>query len=134
MTERQESGVLDTSVFIDLESIDPMALPVYPELTAITLAELNQGLAMARSTVAMAERTERLGEAIVGFEALPFDSASAARFGTMVALTIAAGRDPRPRRTDLMIAATASVRGLPLYTRNANDFVGLDDMVQIVAV
>ncbi|WP_244373675.1 hypothetical protein [Streptomyces griseorubiginosus] len=52
----------------------------------------------------------------------------------MVALTIAADRDPRPRRMDLMIAAAASARGLPLYTRNAGDFKGLETSVVIVAV
>ena len=33
-----------------------------------------------------------------------------------------------------MIAAIASAHGLPLYTRNAKDLVGLADMVQIVEV
>jgi predicted nucleic acid-binding protein len=33
-----------------------------------------------------------------------------------------------------MIAAVASSRGLPLYTRNAEDFKGLDDMVKIIEV
>lgn len=31
-----------------------------------------------------------------------------------------------------MIAAVASSRGLPLYTRNAEDFKGLDSMVTII--
>jgi toxin FitB len=35
---------------------------------------------------------------------------------------------------DLMIAAIASSRGLPLYTRNAQDFNGVDDMVTIIPV
>lgn len=33
-----------------------------------------------------------------------------------------------------MIAAVASSRGLPLYTRNAGDFTGLDGMVTIIEV
>ena len=32
-----------------------------------------------------------------------------------------------------MIAATAAVNDLPLYTRNAGDFAGLADAVTIVA-
>ncbi|MER5625263.1 hypothetical protein ABT061_29930 [Streptosporangium sp. NPDC002544] len=59
---------------------------------------------------------------------------AAARYGTLVALTIAANRDPRPRRMDLMIAAVASTRGLPLYTRNDADFKGLENVVTIVPV
>jgi predicted nucleic acid-binding protein len=77
---------------------------------------------------------EKLGAAVADFEALPFDADAAARDGTIVALTIAAKRDPKPRRTDLMIAAVASVRGLPLYTRNAGDFKRLDGAVTVIAV
>jgi len=65
---------------------------------------------------------------------LPFDGDAATRYGTLVALTLAANRDPRPRRMDLMIAAIASSRGLPLYTRNAQDFNGLNDMVVVLPV
>jgi predicted nucleic acid-binding protein len=134
MAERHESGVLDTSVYIDLDVLDPAVLPVHPELTAITMAELHQGVAMAKGGATRASRTEKLGAAIVGFDALPFDGASAARYGTLVALTLEASRDPRPRKLDLMIAAIASVRGLPLYTRNADDFKGLQDVVQVIAI
>lgn len=134
MAERPESGVLDTCAYIDLGLLDPAALPEIPELTAVTMAELHQGVAMAKDAASRAARTEKLGAAIVDFEPLPFDGQAAARYGTLVALTMAANRDPKPRRMDLMIAAVASSRGLPLYTRNAEDFKGLDDMVRIVEV
>ncbi|WP_433728594.1 hypothetical protein ACQP0C_39395 [Nocardia sp. CA-129566] len=49
-------------------------------------------------------------------------------------LTMAAKRDPKPRRVDLLIAAIASSRGLPLYTRNSKDFRGLESMLEIVPV
>jgi predicted nucleic acid-binding protein len=75
-----------------------------------------------------------LGAAIVDFAPLPFDGAAAARYGTLVALALEANRDPRPRRMDLMIAAIASSRDLPLYTRNKDDFRGLADIVEIIAV
>ncbi|MEV7600571.1 hypothetical protein AB0O91_24695 [Kitasatospora sp. NPDC089797] len=41
---------------------------------------------------------------------------------------------PRPRRMDLMIAATAAAHGLPLYTRNGADFAGLEQGVEIILV
>jgi predicted nucleic acid-binding protein len=132
--ERPESGVLDTCTYIDLDLLDPAALPEIPELTAITMAELHQGVAMAKDAATQAIRNEKLGAAIVAFEPLPFDAHAAARYGTLVSLTLAANRDPRPRRMDLMIAAIASSRGLPLYTRNKADFAGLDDMITIIAV
>lgn len=134
MAERRESGVLDTCAYIDLGLLDPAALPEIPELTAITMAELHQGVAMAKDAAARAARTEKLGAALVEFEPLPFDGQAAARFGTLVALVLGANRDPKPRRLDLMIAAIASVRGLPLYTRNAKDFAGLDGMVEVIEV
>jgi predicted nucleic acid-binding protein len=134
MSERHESGVLDTCAYIDLDLLEPDALPAVPEITAITMAELHQGLAMAKGAPVRAARTEKLGAAIVDFAPLPFDGAAAARYGTLVALTLEVNRDPRPRRMDLMIAAIASSRDLPLYTRNADDFRGLSDMVEVIAV
>ncbi|MBP2182323.1 type II toxin-antitoxin system VapC family toxin [Amycolatopsis magusensis] len=127
-------GVLDTCTYIDLGLLDPAALPKIPELTAVTMAELHQGVAMAKDAAVRATRTEKLGAAIVDFVPLPFDGEAAARYGTLVALVLSAKRDPRPRRMDLMIAAIASSRGLPLYTRNADDLIGLGNMVEVVAV
>ncbi|WP_291418492.1 type II toxin-antitoxin system VapC family toxin [Actinophytocola sp.] len=134
MADRPESGVLDTCAYIDLGQLNPESLPAVPEITAITVAELHQGVAMARSAIVRAARTEVLGAAIVDFDPLPFDGDAASRYGSLVALTIAAKRDPKPRRMDLMIAAIASSRDLPLYTRNIDDFAGLDDLVTVVSV
>ncbi len=134
VAERADVGVLDTCTYIDLALIDPVRLPVIPEITAITLAELHQGVAMAKDAESRAARMEKLGAAVTDFEPLPFDSDAAARYGTLVALTIAAGRDPRPRKLDLMIAAVASTRGLPLFTRNGADFKGLHSSLTVVTV
>jgi predicted nucleic acid-binding protein len=134
VADRPASGVLDTCTYLDLGSVDPTALPVEPELTAVTMAELHQGVATARDAAVRAARTEQLAAAILDFVPLPFDGEAAARFGSVVALTVAAGRSPRPRRLDLMIAAIASSRGLPLYTRNGADFVGLEPLVVVIEV
>ncbi|MFC4034469.1 type II toxin-antitoxin system VapC family toxin [Streptomyces polygonati] len=134
MADRHPAGVLDTCTYIDLDVLDPEDLPAVPELTAITMAELQQGVAMAKDAAVRAARMEKLGAAVADFDPLPFNGDAAARYGTLVALAIAAGRDPRPRRMDLMIAAIASVQGLPLFTRNADDFKGLDSSLTVVAV
>ncbi|MFK0246160.1 type II toxin-antitoxin system VapC family toxin [Amycolatopsis azurea] len=126
--------MLDTCTYIDLGLLDPGALPKIPELTAVTMAELHQGVAMAKDAAVRAARTEKLGAAIIDFAPLPFDGDAAARYGTLVALVLAANRDPKPRRMDLMIAAIASSRELPLYTRNADDFKGLGGMVEVVGI
>lgn len=134
MADRPASGVLDTCTYIDLGRLSPASLPAVPEITTITMAELHQGVAMAKNAIVRAARTEVLGAAIVDFDPLPFDGDAATRYGSLVALTIAAEWDPKPRRLDLMIAAVASSRNLPLYTRNADDFAGLDELVTVVAV
>ncbi|WP_329590145.1 MULTISPECIES: type II toxin-antitoxin system VapC family toxin [Streptomyces] len=98
------------------------------------MAELQQGVAMAKDPGVRVARMEKLGAAVADFEPLPFDGDAAARYGSLVALAVAARRDPRPRRTDLMIASIASVRGLPLCTRNADDFKGLEGALTVVPV
>lgn len=134
MADRHASGVLDTSTYIDLHLLDPEVLPELPEITAVTLAELNHGVVSARDAEVWKARAEQLAAAIMDFEPLPFDKRSAARYGTLIALTLDAGRDPRSRKLDLMIAATASCHDLPLYTRNAKDFVGLESLVEVIEV
>lgn len=134
MTEGHVTGVLDTSTYIDLRDLSPDDLPQTAELTTITLAELHQGVAMARNPTTRNARAERLSAAIADFAPLPFDADAASRYGSLVALVVGQGRNPRPRRLDLMIAAIASSAGLPLYTRNPGDLTGLDELVTIVAV
>ncbi len=119
---------------VDTAALDPDALPEIPEITAITLAELNQGVAMAEDAATRAARSEQLGAAVVDFDPLPFDEDAATRYATLVALAMAAKPDPKPRRMDLLIAAIASARGLPLYTRNGKDFRGLESMLEVVAI
>ncbi|WP_370969550.1 type II toxin-antitoxin system VapC family toxin [Amycolatopsis sp. cg9] len=134
MADRHATGVLDTCTYLELGSLDPATLPEFPEITAVTMAELHQGVVMTADPATKAIRNEQLGAAIAEFTPLPFDGEAAVRYGTLVALTTAAGRSPRPRRPDLMIAAIASVNGLPLYTRNAKDFRGLESLLEVVEV
>jgi hypothetical protein len=68
------------------------------------------------------------------FDALPVDDDVAASYGRLAAAVAHAGRQPRARAFDLLIAATAHAHGARLYTRSATDLVGLDDLVEIVAV
>lgn len=134
MTGRVQRGMLDTSAVIDLPALDPARLPVEAAIPAIVLAELAQGVAMTKSAEQVMIRSQRLADIEATFAAIPFDREAARRYGTLVALTIAANRDPRPRRIDLMIAATAAAHGLPLYTRNPDDFRGLDSAVTVIAI
>lgn len=134
MTHRRPRGLLDTCVVIDLPVIDPALLPVEAAVSSIVLAELAQGVAMTKDPVEMMARAQRLADVEAEFAAVPFDREAARRFGTLVALTIRAKRDVRPRRMDLMIAATAAAQGLPLYTRNTDGFKGLEEGVDVIPV
>ncbi|MFI2367076.1 type II toxin-antitoxin system VapC family toxin [Streptomyces sp. NPDC018833] len=134
MTERHERGLADTCVVIDLPALAPERLPLEIAIPSVVLAELAQGVAMAKDPVETLARAQRLADAEADFDAVPFTREAARCYGTLVALTIRSKRDPRPRRIDLMIAATAAAEGLPLYTRNPDDFKGLEQAVEIVAV
>jgi predicted nucleic acid-binding protein len=52
----------------------------------------------------------------------------------VTAAVVAAGRKPRRRVADLMIAATAISEDLPLYTTTPGDFAGLEKLVRVVPV
>ncbi len=135
MPERLASGVLDTSVVIDLESIDPGRLPIQVAVTSITMAELAAGPHATDDPAERARRQERLQRAEATFDPLPFDAAAARAYGRVYAAVLATGRKARGRRAvDLLIAATACSLGLPLCTRNPDDFDGLGDLVEIVTV
>lgn len=79
-------------------------------------------------------RAQRVADIEARFSTVPFDREAAHRYGTMVALTLKANRDPRPRRMALMIAATAAALGLPLCTRNPGDFTGLESGLEVISI
>ena len=63
------------------------------------------------------------------------DANVARAFGRIYAAVVTAGRRARGRRAfDLVIAATAVAAGLPLCTRNPNDFGGLSDLPEVVSI
>jgi predicted nucleic acid-binding protein len=68
------------------------------------------------------------------FDPLPFDAEAARTYGMVCEAVLAAARTPRRRVADLMIASIAAANRLPLYTTNPDDFVGLDQLVKVVAV
>jgi toxin FitB len=103
-------------------------------ISAITLAELHFGVLVAKQRKVRAERLRRLLVLQRTFDALPVDEAVAASYGQVAAAVVEAGRQPRARSMDLLIAATAHAHSARLYTRNADDFDGLDDLIDVVTV
>ena len=132
---RHGRGLVDTSVVIDLGRIDAGDLPLEIAISAVTLAELAAGPHATADPAERARRQDRLQRTESTFEALPVDATVARAYGRIYAAVVAAGRKARGRRAfDLLMAATALSRELPLYTRNPGDFSELDGLVEVVAV
>ncbi|MGH8776149.1 MAG: type II toxin-antitoxin system VapC family toxin [Jiangellaceae bacterium] len=126
--------LLDTSVVIDLERIELGALASADHAaSAVSIAELGYGL-NTDDPVARHSRSERYHAVLEGFEIWPYDLSAAKLFGPLAGLVRASGRNPRPRRLDLQIAATAVAHSVPLLTRNPRDFDGLERMLGVIAV
>ena len=124
-------AILDTSVVIATD-ISPLEGEL--AISAITLAELHFGVVVATQQVVRAERLRRLLVLQRTFDALPVDDAVAVSYGQLAAAVVDAGRQPRARSMDLLIAATAHAHSARLYTRNAGDFDGLNGLLEVVAV
>lgn len=126
--------MLDTSVVIDLDSLDLGPYATAPTvLSTVTIAELSYGLDVDDPVERLA-RSRRLERALTVFEILPFDVDAACLYGTLVALVRRNGRNPRPRRLDLQIAATAAVNEVPLLTRNPADFADAVRLLEVVEI
>ena len=127
-------GLLDTSVVVDHDLIDPAMLPDESAIAALTLAELAAGPHATSDEQERARRQDRLQWAAATWDALPFNTEAARTYGRVFAATRAGGRSSRTRLADLLIAATAAANGLPLYTRNLADFAGLEQIVTVIAI
>jgi predicted nucleic acid-binding protein len=132
---RRPVGLLDTSVVIDLERIAEAGLPEEVAISSLTMAELAAGPHATSDLDERARRQERLQRAETMFDPLPFDAEAARAYGVLYAAVASLGRKARGRRAiDLLIAAVARANHLPLFTRNPDDFSGLEAFVDIVAV
>lgn len=138
-----QQGLLDTNILVLRRWIDPAELPDEMAISAITLAELSAGPHQVRPNSEQdlydeheerARRTEALQRAESEFDPVPFDAETARVYGRVTAAVVAAGRKPRRRVADLMIAATAVAECLPLFTTNPDDYEGLEKLVRIVSV
>jgi len=131
MTELSR-GLLDTSVVIDHDVIDPASLPDEAAISTITLAELAAGPHATEDKDERARRQDRLQWASTTWDPLPFDGEASRMYGRMFAAARAAGQSSRSRLADLLIASTAAANSLPLYTRNPSDFDALRAIIKVV--
>lgn len=123
----QRRALLDTSVFIALESgrkLDVAELPEEMYVSVVTLAELHAGVYAAKDTDTRARRLEAV-EALARFDLLTVDAEAARQWARLRYRLVEAGR--RTNVDDLWIAAVALANGLPVATQD-RDYDALDGL------
>jgi predicted nucleic acid-binding protein len=114
-------GLLDTSVFIALESgrpLDERRIPDETAVSVVTLAELQAGVLVAVDVDVRARRLATL-DAVSDIELIDIDESAARTWARMRVHLADSGR--RVNVNDLWIAAVAASRGLPVVTQD-DDF------------
>ena len=130
-----ELGLLDTSVIIDLHRIDAARLPRNLSVSVITMTELAAGPLATRDISERARRQDVLQRIESLVDPVPFDVGCLRAFGRVVAAAMKNERKrTRARTNDLLLAATASALNIPLFTRNADDFLDLTSAIDVVSV
>jgi predicted nucleic acid-binding protein len=124
-------AILDTSVLL---ATNVRELEGELAISAASLAELHFGVLVTADAAIRAERLRRLSNLQRNFDALPVDDEVAGSYGQLAAVVALSGRQPRSRVMDLLIAATAHAHAARLYTRNAADLIGIEHLIDIVAV
>ena len=112
-------ALLDTSVLI----APPPRLASYARSVAvstISLAELAFGL-HTPDPVVNAAREARYRRIVESVEPLAYSSSAARLYGALCAAVHDDGRNPRPRRLDLLIASVAAAESIPLLKRSPDD-------------
>ena len=126
MTPAAARGLLDTSVFIALESGRPMnaeRLPDQSVICPVTIAELQAGVLITADVDRRARRLATL-ESMADIEVLVIDAEVAAEWARLRVHLAESGR--RVNANDLWIAATAAANGLPVVTQD-DDFDPFQD-------
>jgi len=124
--------LLDTSCAIDVpDQIEELAETA--AVSTLTIAELASGIHHDDPLIA-AIREARYREVLDQFDPVPYSVGATHLYGAIAASVRRSGRNPRPRRIDLMLAAVAADLGAVLLTRNPADFNGIGDVARAVAV
>lgn len=128
-------GLLDTSVFIALESgrpLDEQRIPDEAAVSVVTLAELQAGVLAAADVDVRARRLATL-DAVNDIELIDIDESAARTWARMRVHLAESGR--RVNVNDLWIAAVAASRGLPVVTQD-DDFGPVEGVagLQVVRV
>jgi predicted nucleic acid-binding protein len=125
--------VLDTSIFVALESgrkLNQKALPRQSAISIVTRAELRAGVLVAED-IAIRDRRIATFEASRVFSVLPIDLDVDSAWAQMRAYLAASGR--RVNANDVWIAATAAAHEIPVVTQDA-DFDALNGVAGLTVI
>lgn len=112
-------GLFDTSIFIAQEQERELGdLPDEAAISVMTLAELHVGVLLAKTSRARAQRLRTLGRVEGSFDPIAVDDPVARVFAELVADARSKGKHPRV--VDALIAATAVVNDLALYSQDTD--------------
>ncbi len=117
--------LIDTSVLIDGIVLEGAAISI------LTMFELAGGINSVGDLALRAARQRRYDGAARAFDPFPVSGGVLEAYPDIDAAVVAIGRKPRPRRLDLMIAATARAHELPLVTSNLDDYRGLEALLEV---
>jgi len=132
VTERRV--LLDTSVIIDPPAQGIASFADEVSVSALAVAELYYGVGASTDPVQQLHRRQRLQLVLDLYDVLPFDAEVAEFYGLLANIVRQAGRNPRPRRMDLLIAATALRHGYSLATRNGTGLRHLERVLTVIDV
>jgi predicted nucleic acid-binding protein len=130
---RPPKGVLDTSIFVALESgrrLNEGALPRQNAISIVTRAELRAGVLVA-DDIATRDRRIATMEAAGRFSILPIDRTVDSAWAQMRAYLAASGR--RVNANDMWIAATAAAHEIPVVTQDT-DYDALNGVAGLTVI
>ena len=126
-------GLLDTSVFIAIESgrkLRTEAMPLTAAISSVTKAELRAGILVADDIAARDRRIDTLSLAD-RIAVLPVDEEVAGTWAQMRAYLAASGR--RVNVNDVWIAATAAAHEIPVFTQDV-DFDAVNGVAGLTVI
>ena len=117
--------LIDSNVLIDGIVVEGASISI------LTMFELAGGINSVADPEVRAARQRRYDVAAAVFDPFPVSRRVLDAYHDIDAAVVAIGRKPRPRRLDLMIAATARAHDLPLITSNLDDYRGLTELLDV---
>ncbi|MGW9632195.1 PIN domain-containing protein [Agromyces sp. NPDC055520] len=122
--------LLDTNALIDLPRDELLTDMLGASI--LSRAKLEFGIRIARTDAIALARAEYLAALDKLVDWIPFDDAASRAYGYLAAAMHRDGATGRARKTDTFIAAQAHALGVPLLTRNVDDFARVAHLVQII--